>query len=289
MADDQLMDQPETDDWQEDHLQASSAPQDPDLFQKIEDYLINGENIGIDPRIFHILDNTDSSEEELAGIEKMIDVKLALRLRSMANSVYFGMHRHGQVNKFNDVITSIGMQPAKLFIIALALFARLDVEHKLIEVESFTVSLFAKLLAEQMSLSKTAVEKAEIGGLFLNLGRVLIAIYATEKHSAIAPAFVEKYHQEFAVKIIEKMTLPDYLADVILENRFSLKKDVLSVSGVVFLAKALVEKIIRENGLIAIKSPMPDVADNLETTIGLKIQQYFSLIGLGSYLRVVRS
>ncbi len=33
---------------------------------------------------------------------------------------------------------------------------------------------------------------------------------------------------------------------------------------------------------------MPDVVDNLETTIGLKIMEYFNLIGLGQYLRVIR-
>jgi hypothetical protein len=62
----------------------------------------------------------------------------------------------------------------------------------------------------------------------------------------------------------------------------------LPVTGIAYLAKSLVEKLIRDFGMIELKSPMPDVVDNLETTIGLKIMEYFSLIGLGQYLRVIR-
>ncbi len=62
--------------------------------------------------------------------------------------------------------------------------------------ESFTVSFFAKLFAEQMSLNKQAVEKAELAGLFLNLGRVLMAIYATEQKTAVPPELIERHHQE---------------------------------------------------------------------------------------------
>jgi hypothetical protein len=272
----------------EEHPQTDPQPEGPDLFAQIEAFVMDGDNIGIDPRIFQILDNPESSEEELASIEKMIDLPLALRLRSMANSVYYGMHRHGQVTKFNDVITTIGMQPAKLFIIALALFSRLDESYKIIEVESFAVSFFAKLFAEQMSLNKQAVEKSELGGLFLNLGRVLMAIYATEKKATVPSELIEKRHQEIAVKVIEQLSLPDYLADAILQDYFYLRKESLSVAGVVYLAKGVVEKILREHGLVAIRSPMPEVSENLETTIGLRIRQYFSLIGLGHYLRIMR-
>jgi hypothetical protein len=262
--------------------------EDPTLFDAIEEFVMNSENIGIDPQIFHILDNTESSEEEIAGIEKMIEVKLALRLRNMSCSIYYGMHRYGTVEKFNDVIMTIGMQPAKLFIIALTQFSRLGAAHKMIEVESFAVSLFAKIIAEQMHMNQDTIEKAELAGLFLTLGRVVIAIYETEKNVTIDPAFIEKHHRIFAVKLIEKLTLPAYLADVVLENRFVLRKNSFPVTGIVYLAQSLVEKLIRETGLIELKSPMPVLVDNLETTIGLKIQEYFNLIGLGKYLRVIR-
>ncbi len=257
--------------------------EDPNLFDAIEEFVMDSENIGINPRIFHILDNTESSEEEIAGIENMVDVKLALRLRNMSCSVYYGMHRYGKVEKFNDVITSIGMQPAKLFIIALTLFSRLGTAHRMIEVESFAVSVFAKVIAEQMHMNKDAIERAEIGGLFVTLGKVVIAIYEAEKNVTIEPSFIEKHHQELAVKIIEKLTLPEFLADVVLENRFVLRKNSFPVTGIVYLAQSLVEKLIRDFGVIEIKSPMPDAVDNLETTIGLKITEYFNLIGLGQY------
>ena len=263
----------------------SGTQETPDLFTQISDYLLNEDPVGIDPRVFHILDNVDSPEEDLAAIERMIDVKLALRLRNMANSVYYGMTRRGAVTKFNDVITSIGMQPSKLFIIALALFARLAPEYKKIEIESFAISLFARLIAEQVSLQQTTVEKAEIGGLFLNLGKVVIASYATAKQIDLPPGFFEEHHRTFAARIFEKLTLPDYLLEVIKEERFMLRKTAVSVSGVVYLAQALVEKMIRDRGGIEIKAPAVNVNDTLETSLALKIRQYFNLIGLGAYLK----
>jgi hypothetical protein len=51
--------------------------EDLELIQKIENHIMTVGNFGIDPRIFHILDNIDSSEKEIAGIEKMIDANLA--------------------------------------------------------------------------------------------------------------------------------------------------------------------------------------------------------------------
>jgi hypothetical protein len=268
---------------------AEDQKEDLELIQRIEDHIMTVGNFGIDPRIFHILDNIDSSEKEIAGIEKMIDTNLALRLRNMANSVYYGMQRRGKITSFYDVIVSIGMQPAKLFIIAMALFTRLDSRHKMLDVESFATSLFAKILAEQMTMSATAMEQAEIGGLFLNLGKVAIGIYETAEGVDLDPGFISKYHRDFAIKFIEAFTLPDYLKEFITEDQIILQKNSLSVQGIVYLAHALVEKIIRDHGLILIKSPMPDIKDNLETTLGLKISEYFELIGLGRFLKLLRT
>ncbi len=258
-----------------------------ELYAAIEDYLMSKENLGIDPRIFRILDNTDSSEREIAGIERMIDVNIAVRLRNMANSVYYGMIRRGKVNNFSDVITALGMRPSKQFIIAIALFSRLGEEHKRLEIESFAISLFAKMIAEQMSLVQSAREKAEIGGLFLNVGKLVIAMYETRYKIKIEPSFVENYHRSFAVKMIEKFNLPDYLEAVIMEDRLVLKKNSFSIRGIVYLAQSLVEKIIREHGIIEIKSPMPESRDNLEVTAGVIMTDYFNLMGMGKYLRVI--
>jgi hypothetical protein len=260
--------------------------EDLELIQRIENHIMTVANFGIDPRIFHILDNIDSPEKEISGIETMIDVNLAMRLRNMADSVYYGMQRHGKVKNFYDVITSIGMQPAKLYIIAMALFNRLDTKHKILDVESFGTSLFAKIIAEQMIKNVTAVEQAEIGGLFLNLGKVAIGIYETVEGVDLDPGFISKYHRQFAINIIDKFMLPDYLKEIILEDRMILRKDSFSVQGVIYLAQSLVEKILRDYGLITLKSPMPEIEDNLETTLGLKISDYFKLIGLGKYLQI---
>lgn len=268
---------------------AEDRKEDLELIQKIENHIMTVGNFGIDPRIFHILDNADSSEKEIAGIEKMIDANLALRLRNMANSVYYGMQRRGKITGFYDVIVSIGMQPAKLFIIALALFTRLDSRHRMLDVESFATALFAKMIAEQMAMSPASMEQAEIGGLFHNLGKVAIGIYETAEGVDLDPEFISKYHRDFGLKFIDAFALPDYLKDILTEDQIVLQKGSFSVQGVIYLAHALVEKIIHDHGAIVIKSPMPDIKDNLETTLGLKISEYFDLIGLGRFLKLLNA
>ncbi len=268
---------------------AEDRQEDLELIQRIENHILNVGNFGIDPRIFQILDNVDSPETEIAAIEKMIDANLAVRLRNMADSVYYGMQRRGKLKSFYNVITSTGMQPAKLFIIAMTLFNRLSSKHKMLDVESFATSLFARIIAEQMTPSVTVREQAEIGGLFLNLGKVAIGTYETAEMVDLDPDFIAKYHRQFALKIIETFMLPDYLKEIIAEDKIILQKNSLSVQGIIYLAQSLVEKIIRDHGLIAIKSPMPEVKDNLETTLGLKILEYFGLIGLGSYVKILHT
>jgi hypothetical protein len=268
---------------------AYTEDEEHELVQRIENHIMTSGDFGIDPRIFAILDNTDSPEIDIAGIEKMIDVNLALRLRNMANSVYYGMQRRGKVKNFYNVITSIGMQPAKLFIIAMALFSRLGARHKLLEVESFGTSIFAKIIAEQMEMSVGTMERSEIGGLFLNLGKVAIGIFETSEMVDVEPEFIEANHRFFALKIIEKFMLPDYLKDLVEEDRLSLQKKVFAINGIIYLAHALIEKMIRDHGMVTLKSPMPEAVDNLESTIGLKISEYFDLIGLGNYVKVIRS
>jgi hypothetical protein len=267
---------------------AADRKEDLELIQRIEHHILTVGNFGIDPRIFHILDDLDATEAQIAGIEKMIDVNLATRLRNIADSAYYGMHRRGKSKSFYDVVTSIGMQPTKLFIIALALFNRLDSRHKILDVESFATSLFARIIAEQITLSATAVEQAEIGGLFVNLGKVAIGIYESAEGIDLDPGFISKYHRPFAIKIIEAFMLPEYLKELILEDQIILQKNGFSIQGIIYLAQSLVEKMLREHGLIAIKSPMPDIKENLETTIGLKISEYFNLIGIGNYLKLIR-
>jgi hypothetical protein len=87
--------------------------------------------------------------------------------------------------------------------------------------------------------------------------------------------------------MIETFNLPDYLETIITEDRLVLKKNSFSIRGIVYLAQALVEKIMREHGIIEIKSPMPELKDNLEFTIGLLMADYFNLIGMGKYLKVI--
>lgn len=265
----------------------STENQDRELLAAIDEYLAGEDHFGIDPRVLPILDSLDSSKREIAGIEEMIDKMISVRLRNMANSVYHGVMRRGNAKKFTDVVASLGMRPAKIFIVAMALFSRLGAEHELLELKSFATSLFARMIAEQMGFDQSSREKAELGGLFLNLGKVVIATYQVRSRTAIEPAFVEKYHQYFAAEIIARFNLPEYLSDFIQEGRLVLQQRSFSVKGIVYLAQCLVEKIIDQFGVIEIKSPMPEVRDNLDVTLGSIISDHFNMIGLGKFVKVI--
>ena len=264
----------------------STEDQDRELLAAIEEYLAGEGHLGIDPEVFPILDSLDSSKVEIASIEEMIDAMISVRLRNMANSIYHGFMRHGNAITFTDVVASLGMRPTKFLIVAMALFSRLGAEHKLLELKSFATALFARMIAEHMGFDQSSREKAELGGLFLNLGKVVIAAYQVRSGSVIEPAFVEKHHQYFAAEIIARFNLPDYLWDFIQERRLVLQQRTFSAQGIVYLAQCLVERIIDQFGIIEIKSPMPEVRDNLEVTLGSIISEHFSMIGLGKFVKV---
>lgn len=258
-----------------------------ELLAAIDEYLASEGNFGIDPRVLLILDNLESSKKEIAGIEEMMERMISVRLRNMANSIHLGNMRRGKAQSFNDVVAWLGMRPAKIFIVAMALFSRLGAEHALLEVESFAMSLFARMIAEQMGFDQSSMEKAELGGLFLHLGKVVIATYQVRFGTRIEPAFVEKYHRYFASEIIARFNLPEYLGDFIQEDRLVLQKRSFAVEGIVYLAQSLVERVIDKYGVIEIKSPMPDVRDNLEVTLGSMISEHFGLIGLGKFVKII--
>lgn len=264
-----------------------SEASEEELAGRIEDYVLEEENFGIDPRVFAVLDDPDSSKAAIAGTEKMVDAKIALRLRSMAKSAYYGLPSRSRAVDFYDVILALGMQPAKVFIIAMALFSRLDAAHKHLEVESFAIAVFARLIAEAMAMNDAARERAELGGLFLQLGRVIIAMYQSSRHAEIDPGFVERHHRRFALRIIEKFALPEFLAEMAAEDRLVLARRSFGASGAVKLAQCLVQRVLQDYGVLEIKSPMPEVADNLDATPGSRISDYFQMIGLGRFVRIV--
>ena len=258
-----------------------------ELLLAIANYLQSEGYFGIDPRVFPILDSLESSRAQIASIEEMVDKMISVRLRNIADSVYHGMMRRGRTRNFTDVITSLGMRPAKILIVTMALFSRLGLEHVRLEMESFAISLFARLIAEQMGFDQSSRENAELGGLFVNLGKVVIAAYQSRFGTPIEPAFVDKYHLHFASEIISTFGLPAYLWELIQERNLALTKRGFSVAGVVFLARSAVEKMLGETGTIEIKAPMPIIADNLEVTLGSIISEHFALIGLGKFVKVV--
>lgn len=266
---------------------ARSEKTHPELLAAIEEYLDGEGDFGVDPEVLSVLDNLESSKSEIAGIEKLMDEMIAIRLRKLAGAVFRGMTGHGEPKTFNDVISSLGMGPAKMLIIAIALFSRLGSEHRRLETGSCAISLFAKIITEQMNFDRTAVEKAALGGLFLNLGKIVIAMYQSKSKIEVEADFVDRYQCYLASRIIAQFNLPQFLEEMIQENRLALQKRSFSVSGIVYLAQALVEKTMDDSGVIEIKSPMPDSRNNLDATLGSMFFEYFIQIGLGRFVKII--
>jgi len=265
----------------------SQQAKDSETLALIEEYLAGPGRFGIDPKALSILDNVDSSRSEIASVEHLIDPVIAMRLRKLAGAVFRGMARHGTPTTFNDVIATLGMMPARTLIIAIALFSRLGPEHRRLETVSTAVSIFAKIIAEQMGFDRAAAEEAALGGLLLDLGRVVIAMYQSATKVELGPDFERRHHRRIASSVIAQFNLPDFILEIVQEDRFVLQRRAFSIQGVVFLASALVEKITDASGLIELKSPLPAVAGNLEVTLGSVFFDYFVQIGLGRFVRII--
>jgi putative nucleotidyltransferase with HDIG domain len=264
---------------------------DLELFRDIEEKVLKTIQLGFDLKCLEILDNEEASSDQIELVKEKLNQELLVRLFGMANSVYYGKLRKGEVSTFLEVVLRLGTAYTKTFIIASSLFSLVPgKDGEILSARSFATSILARILGQRLGLKSAEVQKAELGGLFFDVGKIIIYIYQTH-HSKkpLEERFTDAYHPLLGVEIIRKFELPEFLKEIISPHPFTLHDESFSISAVVDLAYALVDRSFKRNGNLIIQSPLPDKEGFLIHTLGSMISDEFNAIGLGRYIELIPS
>ena len=257
------------------------------ILNDIEEKIIKNINLGYDPQILAVLDDERATSNQIELIKGKITKEIVTRLFRMANAVYFGKLLGGEVSSFFEATIRIGMQPAKLYIIALSIFSlSSSKEFKMLTARSFAASVLGRMLAGEMGFHEKEIKKVELGGLFFNIGQMMILLYRTSGSNInLEEEFISKYSPYLGLKIIEKFKLPGFLNEIIVSPYFRLTEDSLHLSAIVNMANSVVENSFRKYGKLVIQSPVPD--ELISNTPGSIIENQFRAIGFSEYIEII--
>ena len=271
-----------------DHLPITNDG-DRELLRRIADHGFTKIRVGFDPDVLTVLDNEEAKSSQIEALKDRLDQEIVLKLFAVANSVRYGKLRAGSVRTFFDVVMRLGMTYARVLITALSL-SRLahDKDYETASARSFATSLLARLLAQKMGAPENDVHKVELGGLFLEVGKLVIRLYrAAHPETPVSQEFIAEYHPYLGVELIRKLELPAFLEQIVSPHSLTLDEDALSVSALVDLAHSVVYGSFEKHGKLLVASPLPDSEGYLTTTMGSNLQEQFASLGLERYLEVV--
>jgi len=246
------------------------------------------------PEVFTTLDNADAGRREIDSARGKISEAVWLRLQNIAGSVYSGNLRRGEVSSLYDVVSRLGIHQTKVMIMLLGFqqFGSKDRELEIIFIRSFATSVMANILALQMGFREASAQRAELGGLFLEIGRQMMLLYKKTSHpgsSEVDDAFIEAYHPYLAMKIIQRFSLPDYLQTIALAQTVILEENAVSLSGVVYLARDMVRASFQKYGnrlVIRCEAPRPGTDES--RTLQAVIRDKFHAAGFDDHLIILR-
>ena len=133
---------------------------------EIHETVIESLSLGFDPSVLLVLDNEDADQQDIEHLKFKISEQIVSRMMGRANSVVlFGKVKPGDAGSFTKVILRLGMKPAKIYILALALFL-VDPALEPLAGRSFSRAILGRILAEELGFRSTAVERVEMGRSF---------------------------------------------------------------------------------------------------------------------------
>jgi len=265
------------------------------IIADIEEKIIEGLDLGFDPQILKVLDDMEADKREIEAIKEKISEATLIRLLGIANSVYYGRLRKGNISTFGEAVLRLGMEYTKSLIISLTLFnLTRDKEVEVIAARGFATSVLGGILAKNLGFNNEDVKKIELAGLFLEIGKIIILLYQEKgqregegkEFYELDETFLELYHSFLALKIILKFELPEFLSEMIDISFLTFKANSLSLSGIVYLAYSLVVDSFRKFNKLVMQSPMPDKYGILTWSYGAMVEEQFRAVGMGSYLEI---
>lgn len=265
------------------------------LLDSIEEKMIDKVTLGFSPEVLGILDNVEASNQEIEMLKARIGNEILMRVFNIANSAYYGSLRKGSIYTFYEVVTRLGMNHTKALIIILALqiLSRDDKEIEIIFARSFASSVLGKILAQQFGMREDNAKRVELGGLFSEIGKMIIILYKklhASDDGRIDDDFINRYHPYLAERIIEKFALPDYLKQMIFSESIVVEENYITVSGMTQLAINFVAASFHKyHNRLVIEALLPSVSGRDETmALETIIEDQFNAVGLGKYLRIIR-
>lgn len=247
-------------------------------------------NLGFDYRVLDVLDDEEARPPRIEALKDQLGTVIAARLFSLANSVHYGKMRSGHITRFVDVVMHLGTETTKSTAIFIALMGLSNTEDsRRIFARNYGTSQLADVIAGQFGMNGNVRSRAALGGLFMEIGKVIMLLYGEKTGRPLAPDFVERHHRRIGARLIQCFALPEVLAAIITQPHFTfIKKEGLGTLAMVYMAHAVVASSFAEYGKLVVQSAMPDPEGILyKSTIGSILMSHFQIMGLGAYLKVV--
>jgi HD-GYP domain-containing protein (c-di-GMP phosphodiesterase class II) len=247
-------------------------------------------DLSFDIEELNILDDENAKPRDIEALKENLGATVSTRLFSLANSTHFARISSGKITKFTDVITRLGTEFTRataIFIVSheLAITDRM----KLVIARNFATSKLAEIIAYQMKLSIPDRNTVILGGLFIEIGKLIMLLYAHNEEIELDEDFIQEYHSSIGIRVIEKFELPVPLKEIIHHSHFTfVKKNSFALSALTDMAYRVVDESFNKHGKLIVESAMPDPDGILyNSTVGSMILSQFQLMGLGAYVQVV--
>lgn len=247
-------------------------------------------NLGFDFSVLDILDDENAVPSRIESLKDQLGTVVSARLFIIANSVHYGKVRSGNITKFVDVVKHLGTEATKTTAIFIALHSLASTkELRTIFARNFSTSKLTDVIARHLDLKGKTRSMVTLGGLFIEMGKVFILLYADKEDVKLEDEFIEQYYPRVGAKVIERFRLPPSLIGIIDHTHFTFeKKESLSLSAIVDMAHAVVDQSFRKHGKLVVESVMPDPEGLVYTsTIGSVLQGQFQSMDLGEFLSVI--
>ena len=248
----------------------------------------------IAPEIFATLENVNASRQAIENIGPKLGEEICLRLTAVASAVYLGTLRRGNIGNFFDVVSCLGEEKTKALIIMFSTYlqGKHDPEIEVIFAQSYATSIMAMILASQTGFHEDAIRRAEICGLYMEIGKKIMVLYKRthpEDNKILTDEFIETYHPYLGEKIAVRYSLPDYVQKVILSRTLILAENHIPLIGIIHLAHDMVENSFRKyHNRLVLKCQVPRAATDVTRTLEAIITEKFKVMDLEKYLYIIK-
>ena len=272
-------------------MEASITDEEKEALADIEKKVLSSLKFGFAPEVIEILDDMEAPSKKIESIKDMLHQGIVLRLYGIGNSVYYGKLRKGNISSFLEIVLRLGTDQTKIYVLMFTLLELARSAHiKKLLAKSIATSIISKILAIEFGLTHDSVSRAELAGLVLEIGKMIVFIYQEKGgEKRLDDDFADRFNIYLGLKVIKQFGLPDYLHSILLEDVISFEEKSLSTATIVNAASLLASHSFSTKGRLSIKVPLPDSDGIPINHYGEMIRDWFRAIGLDEYVEIVEA